>query len=707
LALAIAVSVLLRGRFRRTQVLFTAFAADIGLWYLAQWLYHVMRSDLWARSTGLLAVLLPLLALHLFEAIVPSPERSSPLVRVTSVLTVGMVVFVLLPVHQYGWGRPAIFLYVFSLLLAGFWSLARRGDRSPSRATQRRVRVLVVIGALAAGFTLADFLWFIGAKLPPVGAVLSIVFLFALSETTIRQRLLDLYDVLGQLLVSTALAFALAGIFYTFVALFGGFEQAYLGAILAAIVILVLLEPLRNKVETYIHRVVFRERVDLERAVAELRSELVSILEVQEMTRAVMTALEGSRRATGAALYLLAPAGSEFHLEAGFGPEAPGRIDVATARPLIERLQSSSSVSLEQVAYEVGEFKRVGGSRLAEADERLLGAAELLGPYKESLCLGMNGDSGLLGLLMLVDDRVKEAFPPDEVSLLESLVVQIGVVVENSRQYRRMQERDRLAALGQMAAGLAHEVRNPLGAIKGAAQLLNEPAAGMEADPNTREFVSIILEEVARLDRVVGSVLDYARPSQANLGSVDLNGVVRGTLKILGSDLDHECTIETEMGEELPLVRADAERLRQVFMNLVRNAIQAMNGRGRITVATRARSAGAGWGNPASALWVELAVRDRGPGITRQVQDNLFVPFFTTKDTGTGLGLAISQRMVEDMGGRIEVASQAGPGATFSVVLPSVTDTPLPAIPSRRAGGTATPQRMAPAETCRPRDRKA
>ena len=399
-----------------------------------------------------------------------------------------------------------------------------------------------------------------------------------------------------------------------------------------------------------------------------------------------MTTLEGSRRATGAALYLLAPAGSEFHLEAGFGPEAPGRIDVATARPLIERLQSSSSVSLEQVAYEVGEFKRAGGSRLAEADERLLGAAELLGPYKESLCLGINGDSGLLGLLMLVDDRVKEAFPPDEASLLESLVVQIGVVVENSRQYRRMQERDRLAALGQMAAGLAHEVRNPLGAIKGAAQLLNEPATGMEADPNTREFVSIILEEVARLDRVVGSVLDYARPSQANLGSVDLNGVVRGTLKILGSDLDHECTIETEMGEELPLVRADAERLRQVFMNLVRNAIQAMNGRGRITVATRARSAGAGWGNPASALWVELAVRDRGPGITRQVQDNLFVPFFTTKDTGTGLGLAISQRMVEDMGGRIEVASQAGPGATFSVVLPAATDTPLPAIPSRRAG---------------------
>jgi two-component system sensor histidine kinase HydH len=681
LALAIAVSVLLRGRVRRTQILFTAFAADIGLWYLAQWLYHVMRSDLWARFTAVLPLFLPLLALHLFEAVVPSPERRSPLIRIAGVLMVPLLVLVLLPLHLHGWVRPWVFSYVVGLLLAGLWSLARRGKRSRSRATKPRVRLLVWIGALAVGFTLADFLWFIGAPLPPVGAVLSVVFLFALSESVVRQRLLDLYDVLGQLLVSTALAFALAGIFYAFVALFGGFEQAYLGAILAAIVILVLLEPLRNKVETYTHRAFFRERVDLERAVAEARGALVTILEVEEMTQAVMTTLEGSRRTTGAALYLLGPSGSSFHLAFGYGPEAPPRIDGAAARPLIERLESYPSVSLEQVAYEVEELKSVGGSRLAEAEERLLATARVLGPYKESLCLGIHGESGLLGLLMLIDDRVKDAFSPEEVALLESLAVQIGVVAENSRQYRRMKERDRLTALGQMAAGLAHEVRNPLGAIKGAAQLLNEPVPGAVTDPSTHEFVSIILEEVERLDGVVGSVLDYARPSKANLGSVDVNGVVHRTLQILETDLAHECTVETRFSEGLPLVRADAERLRQVLMNLVRNAIQAMNGHGRVTVYTRAqlgRPPGAAWGDPALVQWVEVAVRDRGPGITRQVQNNLFVPFFTTKDTGTGLGLAISQRMIEDMGGRIEVVSQPGQGATFTVVLPAGSDTPFP-----------------------------
>ena len=118
---------------------------------------------------------------------------------------------------------------------------------------------------------------------------------------------------------------------------------------------------------------------------------------------------------------------------------------------------------------------------------------------------------------------------------------QIGVVIQNSLVYQRMQERDRLAAIGQLAARLAHEVKNPLGAIKGAAQLLSEPSPGAaELDASSREFLGIILEEVDRLDRVVGSVLDYARPSNANPGPADLNGIVRRTVQILSSDRDDE-----------------------------------------------------------------------------------------------------------------------------------------------------------------------
>jgi two-component system sensor histidine kinase HydH len=665
LALAIAVSILLRGRPRRLQFLFAALATDIGLWYLAQWLYHAVRADVWAQFTAILAVLLPQFALHLFEAIMPRPERRSPLLRVASVLLVPMIVLVLSPQHGHTWVRSIIFLYVFGLLLAGFWSMARRGEQSRSRAIQRRVRFLVLIGALAAAFSLADFLWFIGAPLPPVGAVFSIVFLFVLAESMIRRRLLDLYDTLGQLLLLTALAFVLAGIFYVFVVLFGGFDTMYLGAILAAIVILLLFEPLREKVGTYIHKAFFLERVDLERAVARARHELVHVLQLDEMMQVVGSALEQSRRATGAALYLLDRSGSDFELGFSFGPEVVSQIDGAKARPLIEYLSTTSSVALEQVSFEVSELRRSGLSLQAETKERLLAAAEVLGPHKESLCLAIHGEKEeLVGILLLADDRVRDAFSPDEVALLETLAVQIGVVIQNSRQYEQMHERERLAALGQMAAGLAHEVKNPLGAIKGAAQLLSEPGEGRELGPAEREFLTIILEEVERLDRVVGSVLDYARPSRGDVGAVDLNAVVRRTLRVLASDRKDECDVSIELAQDLPPVRADAELLRQVLINLIRNAVEAMGGTGRVTVATRQRPVR--HADPTTALgargWAEVSVRDFGPGIPEQVMQNLFVPFYTTKAKGTGLGLAISQRTVQQMGGRIEVSSQPGGG---------------------------------------------
>ena len=239
-----------------------------------------------------------------------------------------------------------------------------------------------------------------------------------------------------------------------------------------------------------------------------------------------------------------------------------------------------------------------------------------------------------------------------------------------------MKVKDRLAALGQMAAGLAHEIKNPLGAIKGAAQLLAEPAPNSPPlDASSREFLGIILEEVDRLDRVVRSVLEYARPSVDHPSPVDVNAVVRRTTKILESSSEGDTRLVLDLAEELPLALVDAEKLRQVLINLIQNGAQAMDGAGTVRVATRVRALWAPWGLPSAESggrgWVEIAVSDSGKGISKKVLDNLFEPFFTTKDRGTGLGLAISQRIVQAAGGRIDVTSREGAGTTFTVVLPA------------------------------------
>lgn len=682
LALAIALSVLLRGKPGRAQWLFGAFAVDIGLWYLAQWRYFAGSAQIWARSTAVLAVLMPQFALHLFDAIFPQ-AGSRVLVRTAHVLGGALLVAVLSPQHEHALVRAAVFVYVIGLLAAGLTSLLLRAERSGSRATQRRVRFLVACGALATVFSCADFLWFVGAPLPPVGAVLSVVFLFVLAESLIRARLVDLYDMAGLALVSTALAFSLAGIFYLFVVALGGFQAMYLNAVLGGIVMFILFDPLRDKLDAYIRRVFFLERHDLEEALERARQQLAHVLDARQMVNIVLGCLEDSRRATSAAIYLRGSLGADFELAGSFGAAAPSRLDAAALHPLLDALLVYRSLDLGQLeSSQPAAFPPSAGPLFSESSERLLAGARLLGKLSNGVCTGVvSQQQELMALIVVCDDRVSDAFSAEDLVLLESLALQAAIVLENSRQHWQLQERTRLAALGQMAAGLAHEVKNPLGAIKGAAQLLADPRSAQDAAQ--QDFVQIILDEVERLDRVVGAVLDYARPSPGQQSVIDLNRVVERTAALEASNPQHDTQLAVATTEGKLEVRADAEQLRQVLLNLIQNAIQANERRGTVHVATRRRTI-------STTPIVEVSVRDAGPGIPEAVRRHLFVPFFTTKPHGTGLGLAISERIVQAMGGHIEVASEEGKGATFTVVLPAATEPTLAAATPLAVSGGST-----------------
>ncbi len=682
LALAISVSILLRRRPGMVQIWFAAFAADTGLWYLAQSFYHVAapdqslyrfgRADVWARFIVVMAVLLPQFALRLFEALMPETEQSATLPRLASILLVPIALLSLFGPLERWWLRGIVFLYVFGLLGAGLASLWARASRSRSRGTRRRVRFLVLVGALAVGASLAEFLWFVNVTVPPIGAAFSVLFLFVLSESLIRRRFVDVYDVLGQVMLSSALASCLAAIFYIFMRVVGGLDSLYLTAFLATIVILVVFEPLREKVKLAIHRTLFRERADIERAVSKLRGQLAHVLQVEQMSRLVVSSLEASHRATAASVMVREPIADHFYLAQGFGPGGPERIESANIGPLLESLAGAPSLVLDDIELLAGEARRAGDTEAIASLGRILAAAESLGSFRRGIVLALRGEShGIVGLLLIADDRAVDAYSPDEVVLLEELALQASVVMENSRQHLELQTRDRLAVLGRMAAGLAHEIKNPLGAIKGAAQLLREDPANQLTRADG-EFVSIILEEVERLDRVVGSVLDYARPAPAFSDELDVVQVVRRTAQLLESE-NPTCRLLVIADQDKQKVQGDAERLRQVLINLIRNAVQAMEGKGvvEISVNGAARASLTTGQSTQPHDWVEIRVKDGGPGIAADVLEHLFVPFFTTKQKGSGLGLAISQRMVEEMSGRIEVTASDAKGTTFSVFLPA------------------------------------
>ena len=710
IAFAIALSMLLRGR-RMQHWLFAAFSTCVAFWYVSQSLSDLMKGLGFERVTAVLTVLLPQFAVHLFDSInavegrVEEPKLpKSRLPKIATALALPMLALALSPYHD---ASPflralvlgAVYFYVIGLLAAALIALWLRGQKSPSRAVRDRIRFLAAVGALAMTFTLADFLAFLGVYLPPISAVLAIVFLFVLAESLTRPRLADLYELSGRLLTSTALAFALAGIFYGFITYIGRFGAMYLNAVLAAIVFLVLFEPLEHEVETRINRFFFRERYDLETSVVELRRRLAHTLENEEMIQVVLAGLERSRRVTSCAIYLRDLDDSGFDIVGSVGAVPPSRLDALAMRPLLERL--GTALSLEDLAREA-ELERdpATAANAREALAPTMTAVEALGPFKSSVILAIRGDSDeLVGMMCVSDERVRDAFTPEEVTLLESISAQMGVAIANSRIYTRMKERDRLAALGSMAAGLAHEVKNPLGAIKGAAQLLEELGVGgdTDKDPTIKEFLGIILEETDRLNRVVGSFLDYARPHAGNPVPVDINGAVRRSVQILSSQHADGLDLKLELADVLPRASIDPEKLRQVLMNLVQNAIHAMEGHsgGRVTVQTSHRK------NPSRGNWspsseragsasvpvenagelVEISVIDTGPGISQKVLKNLFVPFFTTKEKGTGLGLAISQSIVQNAGGNIFVQSTTGSGTKFVISLPAalpVLETPMP-----------------------------
>jgi signal transduction histidine kinase len=355
------------------------------------------------------------------------------------------------------------------------------------------------------------------------------------------------------------------------------------------------------------------------------------------------------------------------------------RVDAVQRRVFFERLHATRQpISIEQLEREHAER-----TAREQETETLDAMARAMAEMNSAMCIPLVADEQVIGLINLKDERLREAYANDEVDLFRGVAAQLAIIIENTKLYDRMKERDRLAALGEMAAGLAHEIRNPLGAIKGAAQLLLPPPGDAQEGappppPESQQFLGIIVEEANRLNRVVSQFLDYARPFRGELAPLDLNDVVRKTAALVtppplpGHEADTRpppVEVVLSLAEELPRVRGDAEQLRQVFLNLAINAVQAMVEGGKLTISTSVRKGGRR-GTPAQLL--EVRFRDTGPGIPQNVLKNLFIPFYTTKEKGTGLGLPISQRIIENHGGTIEVRSRMNVGSTFTVVLPAV-----------------------------------
>ncbi len=261
----------------------------------------------------------------------------------------------------------------------------------------------------------------------------------------------------------------------------------------------------------------------------------------------------------------------------------------------------------------------------------------------------------------------------DHLPLLEHVATTVSVAVENARLYgdlsafaeelersqNQLVQAEKMAAVGRLAASIAHEINNPLQAIQNSMHLAIHP----NVDTTKREYyLQMAQQEVERLVHIVRRMLDFYRPASSIMEPLDVNQAVNDALAIANKRLEQaKIQVTARLSNELPTVRGSRNQLTQVFLNIIINAVEAMEEGGQFWIGTAYH---------AERDQVVTAFRDSGVGIPPEVREHLFEPFHTTKPTGTGLGLAISYGIVERHGGQIEVESPPGGGATFIVRLP-------------------------------------
>ena len=294
---------------------------------------------------------------------------------------------------------------------------------------------------------------------------------------------------------------------------------------------------------------------------------------------------------------------------------------------------------------------------------------------KSLLVVPLISKDKVVGMMALDYTDEGKRFSDEQVTLATTIASQAAMAIENARLFSDLKQSlqelkqtraqliqaDKLSALGQMIAGVAHEINNPLTTIMGYAQLLQ----GEEVSDQVRRDLERITEAAKRSQRIVQNLLTFARAYEPRKEYIDINQVIEDTLALRAYQLKVDnIEVVTELDENLPWTMADPYRLQQVFLNLINNAQQAMAelGGGRLTVRSELRG-----GNT-----IRVAVSDTGPGIPEEIMPKIFDPFFTTKDVGegTGLGLSVSYGIVSEHGGRIWAESEEGRGATFIVELP-------------------------------------
>jgi len=576
-------------------------------------------------------------------------------------------------VYRYYWGLyPKVgLLHIFYvgtlsvMLFTGLYLLVdyrRKAVDQPMRVNQATyIFVSTIIYSLAA----VDFLTNYGIELYPIGFVFTNIHAGIITYAIIQYRLLEINLFIKKTLVYALLLLLLLFPCYVVVIwgqklVFGNINYFFSIFTLVLFMIVGFVFPkLRFQTEEALERVLFKKRYNYRETLSRSSKDMVSMVDLDALSNSLVHTIGRALGIQKASLFLIDDVKGLLGLKATTGLDLDEFKEVILPRDdlLVQKLMSRPKV----IVREEVEMVRDGVETKAVADRMRQLEAEI--------SLPITSKDRLIGILNLGHKEGREMYSDEDLELLSTLTNQAAIAIENARLYENLKQSqsiirraDRLSSLGQLTAGLAHEIRNPLVAIRTFTQLLPERYQDVEF---RNSFQSLALKEVDRICGLVNDLLSFARPSAPNVSAENINEIVDGIVRILETEAKEKgVQIYRRLATNLSKVLIDKEQIKQVSMNIILNALQSIQGKGVVEVATRPFT------KDGSDEFVQIGVRDSGVGIPQKDLENIFNPFFTTKKEGVGLGLSISHQIVQEHGGYILVESQVGHGTTFFINLP-------------------------------------
>jgi signal transduction histidine kinase len=671
-----------RSIHRQVNISFALFAWALAGWILSILMMHSFRQPAWRLFWGRMSFLtssnIPSTFLY-FSLIFPNEKRLlSPLKMVLIFLPSTVFGLISLTpwmvksvqwetmIVSYGIAHTFFSIYLVSSMAAGIFSLFVSFKKSIGlERIQIKYCFLGTFLTTIPAVTLNLIIPSLGtSKFSHLGPTTTIIMVSFISYSIVKYRLMDINIVLKKGTTYVLLLFLLFVPSSLLVILsqkvfFQKINYLFLGTIFSIILLVaIFFNKIKLRTEKAVEQLLFKDRYDYRETLSKFSKAMVTILDLKSLSKKIVETITQTMGVEKASLFFLnEERGGYYLLEskniriASFPPILP------KGEPLPEYLQKMKEIIIRE--------ELVKGEKIPE----LSNVTQTMSQLEAEVSIPLILKSQLIGMINLSHKFNKDIYSHEDIELLTTLANQTAIAIENARLYEDLKKSksyirraDRLASLGTLTAGLAHEIRNPLVAIKTFTQLLPER---LEDEEFRNHFLSIASGEVDRIAALVTELLEFARPSEPKFELEDINGVLDGMILLVSTETKSKhINIIKDYASDLLPITIDREQMKQVFLNMLLNAIEATPENGKIYVKTRC------FAKPEGEPYIQIEFTDTGCGIPAEYLEDIFTPFFTTKEKGSGLGLSISNQIIQDHKGYIDVESQVNKGTSFFVNLP-------------------------------------